>query len=36
MAGWTDGLASLTHLTKKVIISVIMLDISIQATGMPI
>jgi len=34
--GQTEGLVSLTHLTKKAMISVILLDISIQATGTPI
>jgi len=34
--GQTDGLASLTHLTKNEMISVIPLDVSIQATGTPI
>jgi hypothetical protein len=36
MVGQTDGLASLTYLTKKDIIAIIALDISIQATGTPI
>jgi len=34
--GQTDGLVSLTHLTKKAMIFVVPLDVSIQATGMPI
>jgi hypothetical protein len=36
IAGRTNGLASLTHLTKKEIIAVVALDVSIQATGTPI
>jgi len=36
MPSQTNGLMSLTYLTKNVIISVITPDVSIQATGMPI
>ena len=33
--GWTAGLASWTQQTKKVIVLVILLNVSIQVTGMP-
>jgi len=36
MPGQTDGLVSLMRLTKNVIISVVALDVSIQATGTPV
>jgi hypothetical protein len=34
-AGWTDGLASLTHWRKKVIVAIVPFDASIQVTGTP-
>jgi len=34
-AGQISGLASLIHLTKKAILSLVPFDVSIQATGMP-
>jgi hypothetical protein len=34
-AGQTSGLASLTHLIKKAIFSIVPFDVSIQATRTP-